>query len=147
MTDITPLNQNFPVTDQQGYFTPSFKRYQDLLLARVGGITGGSYGQLVVNTGAIFWDLNQNPNSEITLVNGATTMDVPINLVAGLVYRLVLVQPSSGAAGTITWPDPPFRFAGGTPPTLSLANNAIDYMQFFCDGTNIFNTVFGKNYS
>lgn len=148
MTTILPLQQSQPIVDlKTGAFTGFFKRWTDQILQRLGGITGGIYNKLTVNAGSIFWDLNSSPNAELTLTSGTNVMDTPINIVAGLTYNLIVVQPSSGANGVISWPDPPFRFAGGVPPTLSTANNEIDYLSFFSDGTNIYHTVFGKNYS
>lgn len=148
MTNILPLQQNFPITDpQSGFFTPYFKRYMDSLLARLGGITGGSYSALTVSSGTFLWDLNSAPVAVVTLTNGTNTLSSPLNLVAGLSYSLTVIQPVSGAAGTISWPKPPFVFPGGTPPSLSVTNSAFDEVKFDCDGTNMKMVVFAKNFS
>jgi hypothetical protein len=148
VTNILPLQQNFPITDpSSGFFTPYFKRYMDSLLARLGGITGGTYSPLAVTLGNIFWDLNATPQANVTLTNGTNIMGQPLNLVAGLTYKIIIIQPASGVKGTISLPDPPFRFPGGLAPTLSTANGAIDFLEFFCDGTNLYLTTEGLNYS
>lgn len=147
MTNILPLQQNYQLVDKDGNYTPAFKRYLDSLLARVGGITGGTYTALSVNSGGFLWDLNQAPVAVITLDNGVNTLDTPLNLVAGLLYRLTIIQPGSGAPGTIAWPRPPMVFPGGTAPTLSTANGAIDELWFTCDGTNLKLCVEALNFS
>lgn len=119
----------------------------DGLLARVGGITGGSYGQLSNTAGQIFWDLNSNPVAVVTLQNGVNILGFPVNIVAGLLYRLTLIQPASGAPGTISWPKPPFLFPGGIVPTLSTPNSAFDELIFDSDGTNMKLVVEALNFS
>lgn len=119
----------------------------DSLLARLGGITGGSYSALTVVSSAFTWDLNAAPVAVVTLTNGTNTLATPVNLVAGLSYSLTVIQPASGAAGTISWPKPPMVFPGGAAPTLSTANSAFDEVKFDCDGTNMKMVVFAKNFS
>lgn len=147
MTTVLPLQQGQPLVDTKtGYFTPFFKRWADQVLARIGGITGGTYTALTNTAGTITWDLSAAPVAVVTLTSGTNTMSPPLNLVAGLDYQLTVIQPSSGSAGTISWSGA-FKFAGGTAPTLSTANNALDELWFSCDGTNIKNMVFAKNLS
>jgi hypothetical protein len=145
MNFILPLQQTYKLVNPDGTYTPEFKRYLDLLLTRVGGLTGGVYVGL--SNGTIVWDLNAAPTAHVTLANGVNTMGTPTNLIAGGLYRITVIQPSAGAAGTINWPDPPFIFPGGVTPVLSLANNAIDEIWFSSDGTNIKECVFAKNFS
>lgn len=148
MTNVLPLQQGQPLVDTTtGYFTPFFKRWSDQLLARVGGLTGGTYNALNNTLGTIIWDLNQAPVAVVTLSNGANTLPAPLNMVAGLLYRLTIIQPASGAAGTISWPRPPFVFPGSVLPALSTANNAFDECIFDCDGSNMKMVVFAKNFS
>lgn len=137
MSLIQPLAQTFQLVDKNGYYTAEFKRYLDLLLARVGGITGGSYTQLSVASGSFLWDLNASPVSYITLT-GSGILPSIINPVAGLLYpyRLQLIQDSTGGR-TVTWPSI-VKFANGTPPTLSTAPGALDEIWFSSDGTNLF---------
>lgn len=144
MTNIQPLNQNFPLVDKDGYFTVFFKRWADLVLGRIGGITGGTYTQLAVSSGAITWDLNAAPDAAVTLGNGTNTLSPPLNLVAGLKYFITVIQPSSGTAGTISYPAN-FKFPGGTAPTLSSANSAVDKFMYHCDGVNLYLMVSALN--
>ena len=83
----------------------------------------------------------------VVLTNGVNVLVPPLNLVAGLLYRLTIAQPASGAAGTISWPKPPFLFPGGVLPTLSAANNALDELIFDSDGTNLKLVVQALNFS
>jgi hypothetical protein len=50
-------------------------------------------------------------------------------------YLLELKQPSSGAAGTVTW-DANVKWSGGTAPTLTLTNGQTDILTFYYNGTN-----------
>lgn len=137
MTQILPLTQTAKLVNTDGTFTPQFKIYLDNLLGRVGGISGGTYTALPVQSGVITWDLNASPVAVVSLGNGVNILAPPLNMVAGLLYRLTIIQPASGAAGTISWPKPPFLFPGAVVPTLSTAHNAVDELVFDCDGTNM----------
>lgn len=137
MSLIQPIAQTFKLVDPNGYYTAEFKRYLDLLLARVGGITGGIYNQLTITSGAISWDVNASPNAFVTL-NGTGITITPINLVAGLLnpYRLQLIQDNSGSR-TVTWASV-FKFPGGVKPTLSTGAGALDEFWMSSDGTNMY---------
>ena len=51
---------------------------------------------------------------------------------------LIIVQPATGAPGTITWPAD-VQWAGGSPPVLSTANGAVDWVRvMFTPPQNIF---------
>ena len=91
--------------------------------------------------------LERPPQASVTLANGANVMSPPLKLVAGATYKLVVIQPKTGASGTITWPDPPFRFPGHVTPTLSTANTALDILWFMSDGANMFLCVEALNLS
>lgn len=148
MTIVLPLQQGQPLVDvKTGYFTAFFKRWTDQILARIGGLTGGTYSVISSANNDIIWDLNQTPVAAVTLQNGANTLTPPLNIVAGLLYRLTIIQPASGTAGTINWPKPPFVFPGGVVPSLSTANSAFDECVFDSDGTNMKMIVFAKNFS
>lgn len=148
MTTIPALTQNAILTNKDGTFTPQFKLYLDEILNRVGGINGGTYTALTNTAGVIFWDLNQAPVAVVVLQNGVNTLSPPVNMVAGApFYRLTLVQPATGAPGTITWPKPPFVFPGGVLPTLSTGNGAVDEVAFDPDGINMKLVIQGLNYS
>ncbi len=146
MANIAPIQQQFPLVTKDGFITVAFKRWTDQILQRCGGITGGTYSPLTVAAGTFLWDLNNAPVAVITLGNGVNTLSPPVGMVAGLMYRLTIIQPAAGAAGTISWASA-MKFPGGTPPTLSTANGAIDEVIFDSDGTNMKLVVFGKNYS
>lgn len=117
------------------------------LLGRVGGTTGGIYSSISSTGGAVIWDLSTAPIGVVVLQNGANILTT-LNQVAGFIfpYRLTVIQPSSGAAGTINYPAY-FRFPGGVAPTLSAANNAIDIFLYISDGTNVYLIAEGLNYS
>lgn len=117
------------------------------LLQRVGGQTGGIYSKLTVNSNAFLWDLNSEPIAFVTLANGANVLTT-VNQVGGnfFPYRITVIQPAAGAAGTITWPAN-FLFPGGVPPVMSTANNAIDLFSYVSDGTNMYLIIEGLNYS
>lgn len=136
MSFIQPLVQNTKLTDDQGYLTVEFKRYMDDLLARIGGIQGGSYNQLAINTGVIAWDLNNAPVS-VVVMNQNATLASPVSMVAGPLglYRITFVQDATGGR-TLSWGGA-FKFAGGTPVVLSTAANAVDEFVFDSDGTNM----------
>lgn len=147
MSNIIPLAQNTHLVTKDGYFTIFLKTYLDSLQARIGGVNGGIYNALAVNSGISTWDLNASPIASIVLANGTNTLTI-LNQVAGYIfpYRLTVIQPSSGAAGTIAWPAA-VKFPSGTPPTLSSSNNAVDILWFQSDGVNIYLTFTGLNYS
>jgi hypothetical protein len=132
VTSIFPIPQTFKLVDDQGYATVEFKRFLDQLLARAGGVSGGTYAQLP-DAASIVWDLEQKPVA--VLVLGGNRTLTPTNLVAGLVYRLTVVQDATGNR-LIAWGSA-FKFPGGTAPTLSAAANAVDEFWFPCDGTNL----------
>jgi hypothetical protein len=70
----------------------------------------------------------------IQLATGAQTFTFS-NPIDGGRYVLVLKQPSSGAAGTVTWPAA-VHWSGGSAPVLTITNNAVDVVSFVYDGTN-----------
>lgn len=145
MAFIQPIPSTFPITTTEGksgFYTVAFKRFLDLLLARVGGISGGSYGQLTFSS-AVTWDLNQY-NTAVIVLTGNTTISAA-NQVAGPLspYRLTLVQDGVGGR-TVTW-GAPFKFPSGIAPTLSVVANAVDEILFDSDGTNLKALVMGKD--
>lgn len=141
MTSITPFITTFRVADDQGIITREFKAFLDALLARAGGITGGSYSSLT-DAGSIAWDVDQNPVAVVILA-GNRTLSNPLNMVAGLIYRITVVQDSSGSR-TLAYGSA-YKFPGGTAPTLTVAANAVDEMWFSCDGTNMKLCVLSKD--
>lgn len=135
MTNIFPLPNNFPLVTQGGQYTKEFKNYLDMLLARIGGLTGGVYGRLTDGP-SITWDLDRFQNAVVVL-GGNRTLANPTNQVAGFIYgyRLTVVQDGTGGR-LLTWGSV-FKFPGGTPPTLTSAANGVDEFLFTSDGTNM----------
>lgn len=87
----------------------------------------------------IAWNLETSPRATVTLA-GNRTLDNPSNLVAGVRYFLRVVQDGAGsrtlAYGTA------YLFPGGTAPVLTTAANAVDILQFYSDGTNMYGNAF-----
>lgn len=143
-TIFSPV-QTAPLVNPDGTGTSQLLLYLNQFLARTGGITGGTYQALTVNTGTILWDLSATPIVAVQLQNGANILTA-LNAVAGAPpNRITLVQPTTGAAGTVTWPGN-FVWPGGVAPTLSTGNSAVDMLDFVSDGTNIYLRVLGLNY-
>ena len=55
------------------------------------------------------------------------------------VFVLKVTHDSSQAGESITWPAS-VKWPGGTAPTLTAANNAVDVIRFYFDGTNYYGT-------
>ena len=92
-------------------------------------------------TGAIDWTANQKQKVTITgtsITCNFTNPPGPCNL------TLKVVQ-GDGSDQIGTW-DSDIKWAGGSPPTLSTANGAIDILSFYFDGTNYFG-VASTNFS
>lgn len=99
-------------------------------------IYGGQYiSSSYTTTTTLDW--NKGNCQAITLANGSQVFTFT-NPVSGGRYLIQLIQPSSGAAGLVTWPT--IRWTGGSPPTLTLTNNQIDIVTFYYDGTSYFGT-------
>jgi hypothetical protein len=97
-------------------------------------ITGQAYTEL--HTGVTPLDPNWNNGNvqESTLTSGSSDFD-PSNPKAGATYILKLTQPASGAAGTINWDNigaANIKWPGGTEPTLTVTNGAVDIITLIC---------------
>lgn len=148
MSDIFAPVQSAKAVNSDGTLTSQLLLYLNQIQQRIGGVRGGTYTGLTVTSNVFIWDLNAAPVANVVLGNGVNTLTAPINQVPGAPpYRLTIIQPPSGAAGTISWPKPPFVFPGGIQPTLSSANNAIDEFWFSSDGTNMKLCVAAINFS
>ena len=145
-TIFSPV-QTAPLVNPDGTGTSQLLLYLNQFLSSTGGPTGGTYTKLTVTAGNIIWTLNANPIVVVTLANGSNILSV-VNQVAGTPapYRITLVQPATGAAGTVVWPAS-FVFPGGVAPTLSTGNNAVDLLSFVSDGANMYIYTLGLNYS
>lgn len=80
-------------------------------------------------------DANWNDSNvqEVTLSNSDQDFD-PNNPKAGATYILKLTQPASGAAGTVNWnaSSATVYWPGGTAPTLTATNGAVDIVTLIC---------------
>ncbi len=81
-------------------------------------------------------DWNNGNVQYLTLASGAQVITMT-NPVSGGRYILDLRQPSSGAAGTVTWPST-VKWPSGTAPTLTTTNNSTDEIAlvYFSDNTS-----------
>jgi hypothetical protein len=117
--------------------------------ARVGLGQAADAGAVMAATGQYFsakktdtvvgstWTTNWNEGNVhyIVLGNGAHTAPTLSNPKDGARYMLILKQPASDAAGTVTWPAA-MKFPGGVAPTLTTDNNAVDIITLVYDATN-----------
>jgi len=77
--------------------------------------------------GNVFWQFGDV--ASLTLVNGVNTL--VFNGANGFIRRteMLIRQPASGAAGTVTWPAS-VKWAAGVAPTLSIVNGYVDKLRF-----------------
>ena len=88
-------------------------------------------------------DWNNGNIQEMTL--GANiTLNNPSNT-GQSVYYLLITQDATGSR-TITW-GANWKWANGTPPTLTSTPARTDVLMFVSDGVNIYGRVFGQPYS
>ena len=78
-------------------------------------------------------DWNNSNIQYIQLASGANALSL-INPKSGATYILQVKQPSSGAAGTITYPTS-VKYPGGSKPILTTDNDAIDIITLIYNGT------------
>jgi hypothetical protein len=79
-------------------------------------------------------DWHNGNTQSLTLGNGNNNISFS-NGQDGAKYLLILKQPSSGAAGTVTWSTTP-RWPGGVAPTLTTTNGRVDYIGFVYNGVD-----------
>ena len=112
--------------------------------ARIGLGQAADAGAVMAATGQYFSALygcsttlnwNNGNVQAITLANGAQTFTFS-NPKSGARYILILKQPSSGAAGTVTWPT--IKWVGRTTPALTATNSNYDLVSLIYDGTNYY---------
>jgi len=94
------------------------------LTAPPGYGTTGSGGTIYLGTGNIFY---------LTLANGSNTLtfNVPSGQTGYSAYDLLLAQPSSGSAGTVTWPSNMSWLGGKSAPTLSTTPGVINLVRMY----------------
>ena len=101
-------------------------------------IKGQAYTELHTGTTPLDPNWNNGNVQESTLTSGSSDFD-PTNPKAGATYILKLTQPGSGAAGTVNWDNigaANIKWPGGTEPTLTATNGAVDIITLICtDGT------------
>lgn len=86
-----------------------------------------------VVAGAVTVDWDDGNTHYIVLASGANTITLA-NPESGANYKIYLKQPSSGAAGTVTF-DPVPLWPSGVAPVLTVTNAALDVAYFGYDGT------------
>ena len=84
---------------------------------------------------SISWDLLNNQVATVTL-DQTSTLANPTNQQAGATYVIIVKQPG-GANYTLAF-DTAYKFAGGTAPTITATNGAVDILTFISDGTNMY---------
>ncbi len=90
------------------------------------------YSSKYTTTVTLDWD---NGNVQyIVLANGGQTFTFSNGKDGGR-YLLILKQPASSTAGTVTWPGT-VAWSGASAPTLTLTNGQVDIITFVYDGTN-----------
>lgn len=88
---------------------------------------------LYTNTTLAFnWDAAKRQYKLLANGDNTLTFSGPIS---GGDYILILKQPASGAAGTVTWPAT-VAWDADTAPTLTVTNNKVDVIQFYYEGVN-----------
>ena len=92
-------------------------------------VTGQLFSTRAACTTAVDW--NAGNTQSITLANGGQTFTFA-NPKDGARYRLILKQPATGAAGTVTWPT--IAWVNGTLPILTVANGKVDIITLIYDG-------------
>jgi hypothetical protein len=112
----------------------------DVSSVSLGSASSGQYASTEhTTTTTLNW--NNGNVQYIQLANGNNTFTFA-NPISGARYLLILKQPSSGAAGTVTWPT--ISWPSGAAPILTVTNNKVDIISFIYDATN---AVFYGNYS
>jgi hypothetical protein len=100
---------------------------------------------LTSTSNAVAWDASSNQVATHTLTEN-TTIAAPTNIPAGSFIAIRFIQDASGGAYTVSW-NAVFDFVGGTAPTISTGNGAVDIVTFWSDGTNLQNVGLGQDYS
>lgn len=121
-----------------------------IALSVVHAWTGAQYFAQASLTDAatITWNANTQQAAYVLLtsaVGGTRVLGAPSNLHAGATYTLIVQQSSTGT-NALTY-NAVFKWPGGTVPTLSTGNNAIDILTFITDGTSMFGAGFQKGFA
>jgi len=105
--------------------------------ASVNSYTAQQYVDLQTLTAgaSISWNLDSNQVATVTLDQNSTLSN-PSNQQAGGTYVLIVKQPA-GANYTLSF-GTDYQFVGGTAPTITATNGAVDILTFISDGTNMY---------
>lgn len=90
---------------------------------------------VVTGTGTVNLDFSLGNIQQFTFGAGNATFTFT-NIPNSALITIVIIQDGVGSR-TLTWPATA-KFIGGTAPTLSVGANARDIIQFYSDGTNIY---------
>lgn len=77
-------------------------------------------------------------------LGGSRTLAKPTNMFVGQIVRLKVIQDSSGSRGLT--PGTGIKTPGGS-WSLTATASAIDYIEFWTDGTYVYGNIAGKAYS
>jgi hypothetical protein len=95
--------------------------------------------QALTDAATITWNAATQQVAKVLLTSavGATrVLGAPSNLVDGGTYILKVTQSSTGS-NALTY-NAVYKWPGGVAPVLSTANNAVDILTFYSDGTNMY---------
>lgn len=98
----------------------------------MGGINQYPNGTLSSKPGGgvdIYWQFGNVAEGQLSSGNNILAFHATTGGSVVRVCDLWLAQPSSGAAGTVTWPAGT-KWPAGTPPTLSSTNGYVDHLRF-----------------
>jgi hypothetical protein len=119
---VDSSDNNFKSVDSSGTVT-------NITLGQTPGVTALTDGANIAT------DCSVSQDFSVTL-GGSRTFDNPTNMEAGSTYTWIITQDATGSR-VATWGDK-FFWAGGTDGVLSTAANAVDLLQGWSDGTNIY---------
>lgn len=93
--------------------------------------------QVISASQTLQWNMANGGVADISLV-GDRVMAAPTNM-APRSYFMIVRQDATGNR-KLTW-NSVYKFPGATPPLLSTAPNAVDVIQFFCDGSTMYGSL------
>lgn len=98
-----------------------------------------------VSAGTFTFDMSVANRHICQLASGGQTLAVS-NVQVGHVFELILQQPSSGAAGTVTWFSG-ILWPGGAAPVLTATNSKYDVFNFECISAGVYlGFISGQNF-
>jgi hypothetical protein len=121
----------------------------DRLQTTSGALTLLQLNQQTLTTAAtLTYNGSLGINATVTLNQAGHTLAFS-TLIAGQRGTLVVKQDATGARTitSYTISGGTVKFVGGTAPTLSATANAVDLLQWYYDGTNVYLTTYGLLFS